>query len=434
MMITTIIMLLPYLLGFTSTFAYLISFILLTVLDPVLFGQVYLWSSGFYNYIPPVCMALLAILIIRKYACLVSSFSKTAACLALIALGFCGQLYVEHTTIINLIMATSLLIFTVINKKRKQLMPCLLWFFAALMGTMTMFAIPILFAPSGNRSEGYRSYNWGAISSLIVSCVKNGMWLTNYYSGINSLPICLGAVSTLYLTRHHRSSKKNRFLLLSALICGGILFFADFASVNAWCGEPALLHQAFLSMFVLIEFGIWALAASKLNETKARNITLFLLFLAFMSLAPLLVVSPVHMRVAFQSYLFFCAAAMVCLSKIHWNDFPLFQYRTPAVLIVAVCISFTIASTMSSVKIMSELREAYILQKMEQGATEITISNFPYDYTQWDGTWSFGCYFFREEKEDIAFRTIGYNEWKSYYLPELLDSFFNKFSFKGVSS
>lgn len=434
MMITMIIMLIPYLLGFTSIFAYLASFILLTVFDPVLFGQVYLWSSGFYNYIPPVWMALLAITIIRNYSSCVSLFSKTLACLTLVLLGFCSQLYVEHSTIINLILAFSLLVYTVATKKYAHVLPCLLWFIATLMGTITMFSIPILFAPEGNRSEGYRSYNLGALSTLIVSCVKNGMWLTNYYSGVNSLPLCLGAVSTLYLTRHQRNNKKNRFLFISSLICGGILFFSDFVSVNGWYGEPALFQHAFFTILVLTEFVIWVLAATRLSETRTRNITLFLLFLAFMSLAPLLIVSPVHMRVAFQSYLFFCAAAMLCLSKIQWKKFQMFQYRTSAALIIIACIVFTLGSTMLSVKIMSELREAYILQKIEQGATEITISNFPFDYTQWDGTWSFGCYFFREEKEDIAFRTIGYNEWKCYYLPELFDSFFNKFSPKGVSS
>ncbi len=422
MMITTIIILIPNLLGFHSTFAYFVSFILLTVLDPVLFGQVYLWSSGFYNYIPPVWATLLAIAIIRNYPSCSSLFSKIAACFALLLLGFCGQLYVEHSTLINLILSFSLLLYTAMSKKRELILPCLLWFLATLAGTITMFAIPVLFAPSNNRSSGYRSYNFGTISSLVVSCVKNGMWLVNYYSGINSLPICMGAVSTLYLTRHRRSNRRNKVLLLLSLSCAGILLFSDFTSTNYWFGEPALLHLIFLTAVVLSEFGIWVIAALKLDEPAMRHRVLYLLFLAFMSLAPLLVVSPVHMRVAFQSYLFFSAAAMLCLAKIKWRAFPLFHYRTMAAMIVSACIILNIASAMLSVKIMSELREQYILQKIEQNASEITIFSLPYEYTQWDSTWSFGCYFFREQREDVAFSTISYNYWKNYYLPDFFDS------------
>ena len=422
MMISTIIGLIPYLLGFRSTFAYLASFILLTVLDPVLFGQVYLWSSGFYNYIPPVWMALVAIALIQKYPSCTSGFVRYAVCGILVMLGFCGQLYVEHSTIINLIIAASLLIHVSVMRKHQLLLPSLLWFLSVLAGTIVMFAIPVLFAPKGNRSEGYRSYNFGTISSLIVSCVKNGMWLTNYYSGINSLPICLGSIATLYLTRCRRSRRRNEILLIILVICGGVLLFSDFTSTNYWYGEPALLHHVLLTLFVLTEFVIWIIAVFKIDDSVIRYRVFYLLFLAFMSLAPLLIVSPMHMRVAFQSYLFFSAAAMLCISVINWNNIQLIHLRTVAATIVSICMAFNIVSTMVSVKIMSEIREAYILHKIEQNASEITIFGIPYDYIQWDGTWSFGYYFYRENKDDTVFTVINYDYWKNYYLPEFLDA------------
>ena len=143
--------------------------------------------------------------------------------------------------------------------------------------------------------------------------------------------------------------------------------------------------------------------------------------MAFMSLAPLLVVSPMHMRVAFQSYVFFSCAAMLCLAKINWNKSPFLHYHTVIVMIASTCIIFNIASTMFSVKVMSEIREAYILHKIEQNESEITIFGIPYDYIQWDGTWSFGYYFCREQKDDVAFKTIDYDHWKNYYLPDFLE-------------
>lgn len=421
-MLTSIVFLLPYLLGLTNKVSFLLSFVLLTILEPVLFGQVYLWTSGFYNYIPPIWISMLVLTLIHVYPSVKNRFLKHLVCLGVFLLGFCAQLYVEHTTIINVILSFSLLVYSTVSRNRNRLIPCLLWFCSALLGTITMFAIPALFAPKGNRSEGYRSYNLNSISTLITSIIKNGMWLSNYYSGVNSLPLCIGAASTVFLVQHRYKTKNYTVLLLLSFICGGVLLISDMTSTNRWFGEPAILYHCFLTALVITLYIIWLFAAVKLPHGSTRNKTVFLLFLAFMSLAPLLVVSPVRERVTYQSYILFCAASIVCVSRVLDDYRCILPHVKKALTVISICIAINISFTMLNVNNIANIREAYIYQELQKGSTEITIFKLPYDYIDWDSTWSLNYYYYQEKPHDTHFIIIDYVDWKNDYLPVFMNA------------
>ena len=61
------VILLPAVCGLRSKHAYLLSFLLVTAIDPALFAQIYTWTSGFGNYAPPVFLTLVILLLIQRY-------------------------------------------------------------------------------------------------------------------------------------------------------------------------------------------------------------------------------------------------------------------------------------------------------------------------------------------------------------------------------
>ena len=61
-----IAILLPDVLSLHSLPARLLSMFLLLTISPGIFGQVYSWMSGFQNYVPPILLLLLTLLLIRE--------------------------------------------------------------------------------------------------------------------------------------------------------------------------------------------------------------------------------------------------------------------------------------------------------------------------------------------------------------------------------
>ena len=98
-----IAVLLPLLLNVQTGFGYILSALLFAGISPSVFAQVYSWTSGFQNYAPPVFLLIICLLLIKynpknKVLSAVSYFGVAV-------FGFCSQLYVEHNTVINIIIA-----------------------------------------------------------------------------------------------------------------------------------------------------------------------------------------------------------------------------------------------------------------------------------------------------------------------------------------
>ena len=76
-------------------------FVLLTVgifaLPREMFRQIYPWSAGFFNYLPPVLLTLGAFSLLEKT--LDDRRESPLRCAALLFLGFMGQLFMENNTV-----------------------------------------------------------------------------------------------------------------------------------------------------------------------------------------------------------------------------------------------------------------------------------------------------------------------------------------------
>ena len=67
LLISGIIFLVPAILDVRNPNGYLLSFLLFVTIPAKLFGEVYTWTSGFQNYLPPVWTTLMILFLLEKY-------------------------------------------------------------------------------------------------------------------------------------------------------------------------------------------------------------------------------------------------------------------------------------------------------------------------------------------------------------------------------
>lgn len=409
--VTSCVFLLPAVLGVQTTLGYLVSFLLFAGMDPVLFGDVFSWTSGFNNYLPPIWLTLIIVYVIQRFSGQGSAVKRILLCAAVFVLGVASQLFVEHSTVINVLLA---LCFAVCYLKTRQRGPAVasgIWFIAACVGAAIMFLVPVVFFKEGNRSEAYRSFNLDSLMTLVFSCVKNAIRLANYYFGANGAVVCLGAMAAVSLTKKSRARKVNSLLFGISGFSLACMLFGMMVSVDGWYGELAILQHIVVVLLVALPLLVWMRAAWDLAGTLRYKVLALLVF-AVVSLLPLLVVSPTPMRVLFQSYVFVAAAALVCVSQLEetlGDTVKSCVHKT--IGIASVALALVISLVFFSALNMTRMRDNYIRQQMEEGAAEIAIYHLPYEYFSWDSHFSFGYHYFYEEMEDIYFYEMDFDQW-----------------------
>lgn len=411
LVISSIIFLLPTVLGIRSVAGYMLSFLLLVCVEPELFGQVYSWTSGFQNYIPPILLTLLILYIIRFYPKIKSPTLRTAAYILVFVLGIAGQLYVEHVSIINLLLAAHHVWIFRAQKQKGCIGLCWTWMAAALIGLVMMFLIPIAFYVDGNRSTGYRSFNIDSLGAIIGSCIATALNFASYYSAFFILIVCAAAFMAIFTTHAQRTDRQNCWLYALLTISTIYLLMNDILCDNAWYGALSTPRKMITLVFVLLQSAVWLAACWKF-EPSARSIIYSLLGYSFISLASLLIVSPTPLRVMYLPYVFISGSVLVCVSQFRavLNDrqksFARFAISTATAMIILL-----LSALFINVKWLADTRDKYIIQQMEQGASEIEVFAIPYDYVFWDGVWCFKKEYHHSTPGDIVFVELDFNTW-----------------------
>ena len=420
LVVASVIFLLPAVLDMKHIGAYIASFLLLVGINDDVFGEVYTWTSGFGNYLPPIWITLLILYLIRLYPDVKSKLLKGLMCGAVLVLGVAGQLFVEHTTLINVLLAFLLTGKELLSEKKERALICGIWAAATVLGAAVMFAIPKIFYIENNRSTGYRSFHIGSILAIAFAAAKNTMKLAVGYLGAMGCVLCGGGLITVVLTREKREKKWNRLFFW---ICAASLIYqlvSIGASAEKWYGQLAVLHHLLSTVAVIPPLFVWMLAAWKLERKSLRNGVLCILVLAFVSLGVLLVVSPVPMRVIYQSYVYI-AAAFLLVGRELSDSLPEHTKKPglkglgaamAAMILVLGCVFLNIRN-------MSQLRERHIAQTMAQGADTACIFRMPYDYIFWENDMGMTDLYYYNEPGDLKLVVVDFDTWCSYNLDKV---------------
>lgn len=412
----SLVCLLPVVLKKNSATAYFLSFLLLMGIRPSLFGEVYTWTSGFSNYIPPVWTMLVLVCFVQ-YQNSAGFFHWLLMCLGTCIFGFAGQFFTEHCAVLSVIVALMLLVFVwkCSGNKRDRVIPAL-WLLTAATGLVLMLMLPGWFYVPGNRSVGYRSVNLGGIMQLVRSCVRNAMQLCNHYQGPQGLVVCAGAFAAMFATWKKRSEKGNTWMLALNTLSALYLLLGNALDVSAWHGYYTMIQNAVSVVFVIIPFLIWMAAAWSLSREEHRFAILGMLGCAVVSLGMFLVVSPTPARVSYLSYMFVAGAFLLSLEPVGKILPQAVRKKGEFMLRMAVCVlALILVLVFFNCRNMAVTREIHILAEMEKGASSIEIYRIPYDYVFWDGPWGFAHQYYFEEPEDITFVPVEYYTWRDTY-------------------
>lgn len=406
------ILLLPSVLGLRSASDYLLSFLLVTAIEPAVFGEVYVWTSGFGNYMPPVWMSLVIVWLLQQVPGFARIWQKFAVGCAIAVLGVASQLFIEHSSGINVMLALCALAVYAKRRQKDVALISGIWLVAVILGLAIMLFAPKFFHIEDNHTDDYRSVHLNSLVAVIVSCAKNVIQLTNHHFGPCTLPLCFGAFSTVYLTRSRRSEKANARLCMlagSALI---YLLLSLLLDLDGYLGKSAIVQHVISGAFGVIPLLVWVLAALALEEKGLRWKMLTLLCLAFVSLAVLLVVTPIPTRVVFQGHVFVMLGALLCFGEIR-REFPENWVRIFNKTAVAVCLALVVllSSVFVSIRFMSQIRQKHVLRELENGATEIAVFALPYSYTTWDHLWA--QKFYNNTGRDVTFSGMDFDVWMS---------------------
>ena len=407
------VVLISTIMDFNSIGEYMAVFLLFVMIDPSVFGEVYVWTSGFSNYFPPIWMTLVIIVLLKKYHGYKSSALRLLVCILIFLMGIASQLFIEHSSGINFLLALAFTCFSLRQKKRCAA-PCVIWLVATAVGMAVMLLRPKFFYISGNHTETYRSVNMNTVTEMVYTCAKNAVQLCGHYFGVCLLPVCFGSVATVFLTRDRRTEKKNHVLYAMGTISILYLLVSMFLTAANYLGKSALIQHAIDCIFTVLPLATWFFASFRLDK-RLREPVLFCLGFALIAIAPLLVVTPIPTRVIYQSYVFVLLAAVQCFAALFLQFDQKIRGHVQAVTrVVCLLLVLVIGSAFLSIHFMADIRDRYIRQELAAGSKEIAIFQLPYEYTTWDHLWSqkyaYGA------GDDVTFNVVDFDGWMhSYY-------------------
>lgn len=412
-LLSGVIFLVPALLDIRDFTGYALSFLLFISIRQTLFGQVYSWTSGFHNYIPPVFLTLLILFLIKSYDRLDSPAKKALLLPVIFLLGVAGQLYIEHCALMNGILSGCLLCMR--RRKGRCAAPAAVWFCAALIGLLLLFAIPIVFYTEGNRSEGYRSVNLSGLFSFLKTAVITFAKVGCTFPPLSVIIVSALTAATTYFTRTSRRVKWNTLIYYA---CGCVVLFFVLNEIlldNAWNIRHQTIGKLITACMAFLPLLLWPAVLIPLDHKPTRNRICFLISAGICSLLPFLIISPAPSRVLFFAYVCTVGCILTFYQYLCGRiGTSLVEWIQRAVPLTAAVMSLFLLFTFRNISWISGLRETHIRQEMEKGKTEIIIFEDPYAYVHFSGV---GCYnrcFYYEEPYDITFIGIDFDTWYKY--------------------
>lgn len=410
-----ILVLLPKALKLESRMSWLLSFLLFLGVAPSMFAQIYTWTSGFQNYVPPVLILILCYLLwdAPKNARRPVEILKGAA---LFLLAFMGQLYMELATILSVILGLAATVYAA-KKDRKKLLFSLLYLAGAALGALVMLLIPRLFEITYEFSVVYRRVFLDSFGETVRVLYGNLLQLVYFF--VCAIPLCLSlGFGSWALLKKTKDRWKNQKLCRAAEII--TLLFPLYTLLDRCFFHStnyvflASLHQLIFCLLCLAFLLVLVCIAAHLTDKRLAAALYLCVGAAVVSLAPMLVVSPIAERCVFHSYFFLAAAALLILEAL-MKEAPerVWSLAQPAVLILSAALSLCLVYNFANIQYVNGLRMDYIEDMLLQEPEEINLCMIPSEYVFYDGPHYFGTWFYNEQRHDINFTFSEFPSWQA---------------------
>lgn len=383
-------MMLPEVLNLRNNSARWLSYFLVFTVSPGIFAQCYSWMSGFQNYVPQFLFLLTALLLLRSYP-QKGRVGRILSAAAILISGFCMQLYMEHSSLLNLLLALLVFLFC-IRKNRKYILPALLLLLASVCGLSAMLIIPKLFSAG---SGAYRStYFAGGFRMLLYGVARNAVMLCGMFT---ENAVALGGLAALQtvVIRKNRDvfSLHAEQLLITGLSLPALLFAVSGVFGLHLYGKTAPAESLVLVLAFLVYVTAFFAGAVQIlkknwqeqsgNRDKLEKTTLagFCIAFSLISVVPMLLVWPMGYRGLFHAYLFLISGVVLILDSLDFSGAAVMERVAVTCL---VCVVFAQSLIFADIRHLTEAREQHVLAAMEAGEESVDYfmipSRYIYDY------------------------------------------------------
>lgn len=320
--------------------------------------------------------------------------------MAVVSVG--GQLFVEHTSLINIVFACCVLVYFIKTKAKKStIVLSSLWLSGTIIGMSIMLLIPKLFYVS-NEWDNYQKVNVNSLHDFVISVVANGMQIAGIYLQ-NVFALMMISIVLIILAKPRTTAKG---VLLFVPIYG---FAVNYIVSDIWsdtvCGMVNLL---LLSLYVITVVTVIVMEKSIERKTSI----LFFIAMSVFSVLPLLIVYPIGSRCLLHSYVFLILAVLSLISNSKTANLK-FDKNMTAMCIATSCLLLCfLIIHFQQVGAIDRERLEYVQERVEDGAEKIIVPRIPSIYVKDNNGWSYGQVFYQLEKLDIQFEFIDYQTWK----------------------
>ncbi len=414
LMLAGLVVLLPLTVQAKRRTSWLISFLLVFGVAPTMFGEVYSWASGFQNYVPPVFLLVLCLLLWQDAERGRCPLWLRSAAMLLLALA--AQLYVELDSIVLCLAALTALILSRKQSKPRRVLAAL-WLAGALAGGGIMLAIPRLFEREYQLIAFYRHVYLSSVSEMLSSVWTNGLKLLGFFTGACFLCLAMGLAVFLLLGRsrdawrHPRAYRAARAVSLALPLYS--LVYRAFFNAGRFVWLPALPKLLFALLCIGFLF-VFVCAAAHSGDRRLLLRICVLLGLAVCAIGPMLVVYPAPERSLYLCYILLACAALAVWEHILPSlNVPLQKPARLAACIAAGILSLLLLLQFAAVAYTDRLNTEYIERQLAAGSTQISLITPPSDYVYRNTSSYLGHYYYLETPNDVQFSFTDYASWSA---------------------
>lgn len=311
-------------------------------------AQTLAWTSGFTNYVIPV--ALFQVYLLITMSVFEDKYEKPAVpFVALVVLGFTNSLIMETVTLLNLVAPVVVCLICLI---RFRILPShqVAYWMGSLAGAIAMFtnsAYQMVFAGS----DSYRSLSDEFLTSALEKIVDSYSYYLSSLNWAVIAPLLLLCLVSLFGSNAEGTDgvSHHPFLLSAlALLFACALVFSIYCSFIAM-GDPGYIRNSISVVIMSLVFCAMVVLLLLFCRHSWARLSLFVLFCIVVVVAPLVAVNPVSERCFFPGY----ALEMLVVCTL-WDN--LVKDETIQVSLLVAGILFAVLT--SNLSIYHEIHEA----------------------------------------------------------------------------
>ena len=350
--------------GLRKAFGLLLCAAAVLALPREMFREIYPWAAGYFNYVPPVVLALGAPALMPEIFDGQEVKAGKARCAALFALGFTSQLFVENITFYVLCAAGILNVIQLVRHKRLSA-ALVSYFVGALLGAALLLASPSYLDMLLHGG----SYQFGAsngLSGLLTTARNNcGTVFRSLLAGCPALYCSITVLLGVYIIRS-KPETTDVICLAAMLACCACLLFGEWSDVVA-----ALICLAWFAL---------SAAATVRRTGEVRGKAMYFMLAALCAAFPLLFVNPIGPRCLYVSYVFLLAVALSLLSGLKLS----FRHACPVCLCLFVGAAAILAAIYYPLHKTDMQQRELIEDALARGDREVTVPAYEDSSWLWD--------------------------------------------------